>query len=202
MERRERDKQSRQMPAYVQQEQDSQPLFFAPIRVAQSDERIQSQLGEFEVARPLMERFIGLLPGTSRNPPPPTLSSTSMNPPSSASSQSSSAALAFAQQIGGFRSGNVIVSNHSSSSSSSGPSATSSAAALGYGSGSQSGRTGFLKPKDASTATKSVPNGMSNWYPGGGGGQPPAQKHEVRRQISTVVVEMNGLVRVIVELMG
>lgn len=63
MEQRERDKKSRQILTQQSLSQDIEeelPLFNAPIRVAQSDDRIQRQLGMFDLAKSLMDKYIGV----------------------------------------------------------------------------------------------------------------------------------------------
>lgn len=84
MEQRERDKKSRQILSqqFLPDTTEELPLFNAPIRVAQSDDRIQRQLGMFEIAMPLLDKYIGVQgpsqmrsANPSAHPPYPHMSS-------------------------------------------------------------------------------------------------------------------------------
>lgn len=143
MEQRERDKKSRQILSqqYLCQDtvEEQQPLFNAPIRVAQSDDRIQRQLGPFETAMPLLDKYIGV-----QGPSQMRSSSNSMPPASYPHS-------------GGYGSSNREGYSSSSSSSRSHMSGAVSSSQQAQ-SGSQSSSSAFLKPKDAPP-----PNGMSRY---------------------------------------
>lgn len=175
MEQREREKRSRQRLSQqyaLEDEVDDEepPLFNAPIRVAHSDDRIQSQLGRYELAKPLMEKFMGLAsPSQQRSviPATPLLSSGQHN------NHIGSAAVAAGMPSSGIG-GNDLAA---SSSSSMGYSQQRNPM-TGYGSSGPSSHAqavsasqpGFLKPKDAKPLTNGVSSSVGRYQPG----QPPS----------------------------
>lgn len=140
MEQRERDKKSRQFHVQETQEE-QQPLFNAPIKVAQSDDRIQKQLGRFEMAMPLLEKYIGVQgPSTMR------LSSAPQPYPHMGAGFNSSNREGYASSssISGNSRSHMMPNNHNSG-----------------GSSSASAVPAFLKPKEAPPP----PNGISRYGP-------------------------------------
>lgn len=146
MEQRERDKKSRQILSqqYLSPETtEEMPLFNAPYKVDNCDDKIQRSLGSFEMAMPFMDKCIGVQgPSQLRSsqppyPPPPHMNSSGYN---------SSNREGYSNRSHMPSSNNLVSSATMSSSSSS--SAAASAASV----------PGFLKPKEAAPL-----NGMSRY---------------------------------------
>lgn len=168
MEQRERDKKSRQILSQqflCPDTTEELPLFNAPIRVAQSDDRIQAQLGTFEIAMPLMDKYIGVQG--------PSQMRASSGQPSSAYAHMSVGGVGV-----GFNSsnregysnsrGHMMVNHAVGGGSASQSQSQSSSASL-----SSAAPQGFLKPKEAPP-----PNGMSRYNSHGPGHARP-MAHDV-----------------------
>lgn len=162
MEQRERDKKSRQILSqqFVCQDtpDDHQPLFSAPIRVTQSDDRLQRQLGSFElVNHHELDKYIGVQGPTLLRVPMPMLGPQAPLASAYAHANPTGAGGGYTNSGGGgiysnsrTAAGMNINKNHSMGNS-----------------GSSSSSAGFLKPKDA------PPNGMSRY----GSSQQQQQPH-------------------------
>lgn len=169
MEQRERDKKSRQIMSQElgQDPKEEMPLFNAPIRVPHSDERLHRQLGNFEMAKPLFDKYIGVGPNPLRPLMlPSSSSSSSASAPSANSSSWQGQPYAHGNPTGlggGYSNNNNNIHN---SSGGGGGYTNSRNHMMGSGMNnmgvssinSSSSSSGFLKPKEAQPL-----NGMSRF---------------------------------------
>lgn len=157
MEQRERDKKSRQIISQQGLLQDApaeMPLFNAPIRSAQSDERIQRQLGKFDLAMPLLDKYIGVQgPSPMRPIFPGQMNAAGPGGGGYGSSNREGYSNSRGHMMMGSNSSSNYNNNnnHGASSSSAVPSAVQS-----------SGSSGFLKPKEAPPQNGIRPYGSSS----------------------------------------